>query len=242
MQNKPTVIGILIVIVLGLVGYGIYFYGNKAQNPEEIACTADALICPDGTGVGRTGPQCTFAPCPNKPSFLGTLRETDTGFDLVYGEPAEGEVETMYSIPLIVKEGDIEPQLVGKKVEVFGTFTEGSTLSVSRIEPAGGDPSLGEVGVGETVFINGLRVTLNKLVQDSRCPIDAQCIEAGGVTANVTFESDTEKVTRNMASDEVPTSFDSFKISIEEINPPRYSNSEPKADSYVLTFKVVEGN
>lgn len=27
-------------------------------------CTADAKICPDGTAVGRTGPNCAFAACP----------------------------------------------------------------------------------------------------------------------------------------------------------------------------------
>lgn len=29
-----------------------------------IACTMDAKICPDGSAVGRTGPNCEFAPCP----------------------------------------------------------------------------------------------------------------------------------------------------------------------------------
>ena len=33
---------------------------------EPVACTADAKICPDGTGVGRTGPNCEFAPCPGE--------------------------------------------------------------------------------------------------------------------------------------------------------------------------------
>jgi predicted lipoprotein with Yx(FWY)xxD motif len=28
------------------------------------ACTAEAKICPDGSAVGRTGPNCEFAPCP----------------------------------------------------------------------------------------------------------------------------------------------------------------------------------
>lgn len=32
--------------------------------PEPIACTADAKICPDGSAVGRVGPNCEFAPCP----------------------------------------------------------------------------------------------------------------------------------------------------------------------------------
>jgi putative hemolysin len=29
------------------------------------ACTEEAKICPDGSAVGRTGPNCEFAPCPN---------------------------------------------------------------------------------------------------------------------------------------------------------------------------------
>jgi len=28
------------------------------------ACTAEAKLCPDGSAVGRTGPNCEFAPCP----------------------------------------------------------------------------------------------------------------------------------------------------------------------------------
>lgn len=32
--------------------------------PNPIACTADAKLCPDGSYVSRTGPNCEFAPCP----------------------------------------------------------------------------------------------------------------------------------------------------------------------------------
>jgi hypothetical protein len=28
------------------------------------ACTEEAKICPDGSAVGRTGPNCEFTPCP----------------------------------------------------------------------------------------------------------------------------------------------------------------------------------
>lgn len=31
---------------------------------NSIACTSEAKICPDGSAVGRTGPNCSFAPCP----------------------------------------------------------------------------------------------------------------------------------------------------------------------------------
>ena len=35
-----------------------------AGDPGGPACTDDAMICPDGSSVGRTGPNCEFAPCP----------------------------------------------------------------------------------------------------------------------------------------------------------------------------------
>lgn len=31
---------------------------------QPIACTQEAKLCPDGSSVGRTGPQCQFAACP----------------------------------------------------------------------------------------------------------------------------------------------------------------------------------
>ena len=31
---------------------------------EPVTCSADAMVCPDGSSVGRQGPNCEFAPCP----------------------------------------------------------------------------------------------------------------------------------------------------------------------------------
>ncbi len=39
-----------------------------STTPTGSACTEDAKICPDGSAVGRTGPNCTFAPCPPTPT------------------------------------------------------------------------------------------------------------------------------------------------------------------------------
>lgn len=40
---------------------------ERGQSPSIVgatACTEEAMICPDGTTVGRTGPKCEFAKCP----------------------------------------------------------------------------------------------------------------------------------------------------------------------------------
>lgn len=31
---------------------------------QPVGCTQEAMLCPDGSAVGRTGPNCSFAPCP----------------------------------------------------------------------------------------------------------------------------------------------------------------------------------
>jgi hypothetical protein len=39
-------------------------------NPPLVACTMEAKLCPDGSAVGRTGPNCEFAECPAVNSLL----------------------------------------------------------------------------------------------------------------------------------------------------------------------------
>jgi len=74
-QKKSACIlgGILLFLILPLGG--IYLLANKAN--EEyfsregmVLCTMDAKICPDGSSVGRHGPNCEFAPCPPLPNLI----------------------------------------------------------------------------------------------------------------------------------------------------------------------------
>lgn len=61
---------------------------NNKCYAGAVACTQEAKICPDGTAVGRTGPNCEFAPCPgiacSQPICDGVY---DTGQKDSYGCP-----------------------------------------------------------------------------------------------------------------------------------------------------------
>jgi hypothetical protein len=69
---KQLLVGIAVVAVLGTAGF-IYRYEienpkasvavNTASSTPSAACSTDAKVCPDGTAVGRTGPNCSFAVC-----------------------------------------------------------------------------------------------------------------------------------------------------------------------------------
>lgn len=39
---------------------------TTTQSGDSILCTADAKVCPNGSAVGRTGPDCVFAVCPGE--------------------------------------------------------------------------------------------------------------------------------------------------------------------------------
>jgi len=57
--SLASVVAIAIIISTG-------FYLWQKNHPAQVACTQEAKQCPDGSYVGRTGPNCEFAPCPSE--------------------------------------------------------------------------------------------------------------------------------------------------------------------------------
>ena len=75
---------LVFVIVVFVVGGLMYVYNpdpveyGVPKEKEPVACTMEAKLCPDGSYVGRGGPNCDFAACPDtgKPEFEdGTVAE-----------------------------------------------------------------------------------------------------------------------------------------------------------------------
>jgi len=135
----------------------------------------DAKICPDGSGVGREGPNCEFAKCPD---VVGAI--------------------------------DIIPAV--------------SNMVLS---------------VGQTGKLGDLNITLNKIVQDSRCPTDVQCIWAGLVETEVTIGGFTKLETIKISSGKTPVLFDGYHISISSVTPSAKSGEKISTDEYKVTFHVV---
>lgn len=56
---------IVIIITLLVVFFGFLIYETEfADDVTPPACTMEAKLCPDGSTVGRSGPNCEFATCP----------------------------------------------------------------------------------------------------------------------------------------------------------------------------------
>jgi hypothetical protein len=66
MQNRIFIL--VFVAVVFVFGGLLYIYNPEPaeyKNPNEpVACTMEAKLCPDGSYVSRTGPNCEFESCP----------------------------------------------------------------------------------------------------------------------------------------------------------------------------------
>lgn len=230
---------LLIVLVISLV-IAAYAWHRDAQAPYRttVACTEEALMCPDGSLVERTGPECAFVACSNADSYTGKLVQQGEDFFLVIAAPKESLKEVTYALPLHNKTKTSLESFLGKQVVVSGVFSAGNMLEVQSIKLSTTQNTFVSLGLGETGTASGVRITLNKGVNDSRCPIGVKCISAGFTAFEVTLQSDTDQETLVMRTDKPAHAFDSFKVSIVGVEPLPRPGDSVKDLQYRVTFNV----
>lgn len=110
-SNKTLKYIILFTAFLTFVAFlvGGFVFGSKENFVNKKTCTMEAKVCPDGTSVGRTGPNCEFASCPKvtpTPAFK-TYKNDQYGFEFNYpikGITQKGEEFTEVECGNAIKE------------------------------------------------------------------------------------------------------------------------------------------
>jgi hypothetical protein len=102
---KQLIAGIAIILVIGIAGF---LYRNTLEHSAgpvvatttmPTACTMEAKVCPDGSSVGRTGPNCEFTACPfpnAEDKAIGLSFVVPTGY--VANADAIGADETLRAV------------------------------------------------------------------------------------------------------------------------------------------------
>ena len=83
---KKIILSVFILMV-------IFIVACQQAAKKEVGCTAEAFICPDGSAVGRTGPNCEFAPCPTT-GATGDAAVDAVGNDLTNVDAVEKDLGT----------------------------------------------------------------------------------------------------------------------------------------------------
>lgn len=112
LRNLAMIVGALLLV--SVVGAGAYYAGTQqaastvitetvvTEYPEDsmspefegVACTMEAKVCPDGSSVGRTGPNCEFEACPGETEQMGEQVYTNTSFHYTFSYPQTWKVTT----------------------------------------------------------------------------------------------------------------------------------------------------
>lgn len=100
-------VGLVVVLVVGMM---FWERQSKKKLPAEAGCTMEARICPDGSAVGRSGPNCEFAPC----SDLAVIEELEQESEVISGP----SIATFFK-----KQFDGRDLTVGKVLESYDTYT-----------------------------------------------------------------------------------------------------------------------
>lgn len=170
--------GLLIAVAFASTGFFTLQGCQKAEMKPPVACTEEAKVCPDGSAVGRTGPDCSFAPCPKvskpKPCTMEAKLCPDGSSVVRKGEDCAFEPCPSAKPPVDRKDPPAD---------------EASDKTAPYGKPLA-------MGVNDSVvFTDGMTLSL-KEINDSRCPAGVQCIWQGELSPLFI-------ATQNGASDEV---------------------------------------
>lgn len=167
MKTYAYLSGAAALIIIG----AIWILNTRINTePGPRACTADAKLCPDGSYVGRTGPNCEFAECPS--------------------------VATTTAVFLQAR--------IGQEV---------SGLDVSIMPLA--------------------------VLEDSRCPIGVQCIQAGTVRMRARLSSGLGVALQEFSIDR-PVTTEVEEITLISVNPLPAAGVKIKESDYLFEFKITK--
>lgn len=98
-----------------------------------------------------------------------------------------------------------------------------------------------QAGIGQAASALGVTITPAKILEDSRCPVDVQCIWAGQVRleAQVKNQSVEKKVEFKSGS---PVAFENFEITLTEVRPEPRSQKKIETADYIFTFELKKIN
>lgn len=149
-SNNKLVILLVVLTVIGfsaasvLIGYVVatkMLTKSTTTTPnsgDEIACTADAKICPDGSSVGRSGPTCEFSPCPGTQTVITanpTIKPNTHGNTF---QSAKNNVGFYYGAKLMGSNEMVAVTEIGNKIYVHGKGTaptSGQSVEIFTKDP-----------------------------------------------------------------------------------------------------------
>ena len=95
------------------------------------------------------------------------------------------------------------------------------------------------VALNETGTMYGVSLTPLEVLEDSRCPADVECIQAGTVRINTQFESDLGETELEIELND-PITTETEKIALLSVTPVPHSENTIEDSDYRVTFRITK--
>lgn len=113
-----------------------------------------------------------------------------------------------------------------------------ATTPGPAIEPSG--PPLAWAALGETVFVDGPKVTPVSVLEDSRCPVDVRCVWAGRLRIEAKIHLGSGTTARELELGK-PVSVADGTLELVEAKPPRQRDRTIAPANYRFGLRFMGG-
>jgi len=115
-----------------------------------------------------------------------------------------------------------------------------SGCAATAANSSGSQPPEGPARIGQTVYVDGPRVTPLKLIEDSRCPMNARCVWAGRVVLRVKVQGGAWQRTIDLTLGE-PVQVADGGLTLVSVTPDRRTDKVLKPRDYRFGFTFQGG-
>lgn len=237
-SKKMTVGGVIVMVAALVVLGGLLFwaFGEDIRDEGEVGESIISFELGDeaflATSVGMDKIEVRYLPAGENPSevLLGEMTLENNGDEFQQWS------RSLPSEPLLVQSVSAHGYIDGVEVDAIDLGADDlAELRVMWFEVPTQEVS---IGVGESVVVDGLTVTLVDILEDSRCPANANCIQAGQVRAQVKLETVGSSQIAVLSTNTEGIGFDNYFIEIIEVLPQALSDTTILRADYEITFAI----
>ena len=118
-------------------------------------------------------------------------------------------------------------------------FAACPAVSTTTNSGATSSPTTVDAKINKKVAAGSLSLTVQEVVEDSRCPTDVQCIQAGTVRVKVLLASGLGEGSITMTLN-TPITTEAEEITLMSVAPTKLSTHQITPTEYTFTFKIVK--
>lgn len=99
-----------------------------------------------------------------------------------------------------------------------------------------------KVQINKSVTTNGLKIEFVELVEDSRCPVDVECVWAGNakIKIRVTKGRKSQLLDLDMMMKGTKPNYGTYRLTLKGLSPELRSNVRINRNAYVATIGVTK--